>query len=379
MKHQEPWRNHDSETPRTMTNHDKTMTVKHHDTSQHITNHDKTSRHITKHYEPLQSTINHHNLYKNYCKLSQKNVLQHEYILFPHNIYLYQKIDRPGFAYEKGLNLTYFTYFIQKAHLLWKPKGDQFWLSSPMGGTYFPGTSQSADTENWTQECTNQTCTLNSKFNKCCNWTCCSDLPIWQTLYQPGMVLLPRWTTLWTSLLNQLPKIIYNTTVNKSIIMNNYELWWIVTIKPWQNITRHHKPWRNITTHHEPWQNITTHHKPWWNIMTHHEPWWNITTHHEPWRNITTHHKPWRNIMAHHMNHQNTSGHIMNHDKISSVPSWHITEHHMNHHEISQLNYYKQCEHMWGKNGLGMGVCICVWEYESVWAHRWKGLWHGCV
>ena len=51
-----------------------------------------------KHYEPLQSTINHHNLYKNYCKLSPKNVLQHEYILFPYNIYLYQKIDRQGFA-----------------------------------------------------------------------------------------------------------------------------------------------------------------------------------------------------------------------------------------------------------------------------------------
>ena len=30
---------------------------------------------------------------------------------------------------------------------------------------------------------------------KCCKWTCCSDLPIWQALYQPGMVLLPRWTT----------------------------------------------------------------------------------------------------------------------------------------------------------------------------------------
>ena len=73
--------------------------------------------------------------------------------------------------------------------------------------------------------------------------------------------------------------------------------------------------------------------------------------------------------MTHHENHHNTSGHIMNHDKTSSVPSRHITEHHMNHHETSQLNYYKQCEYMWGNNGLGMGVCICVWEYESVWAH----------
>ena len=30
--------------------------------------------------------------------LFQKNVLQDEYILFPDNIYLYQKIDRPGFT-----------------------------------------------------------------------------------------------------------------------------------------------------------------------------------------------------------------------------------------------------------------------------------------
>ena len=27
-----------------------------------------------------------------------------------------------------------------------------------------------------------------------CKWTCCSDLPIRKALYQPGMVLLPRWT-----------------------------------------------------------------------------------------------------------------------------------------------------------------------------------------
>ena len=180
-----------------------------------------------------------------------------------------------------------------------------------MVGTHFPRTSQSADTAKWTQECTSQTYTLNSKCNKCCNWTCYSDLPIWQALYQPGMVLLPRWTTLWTSLLNQLPKIIYNTTVNKLIIMNNYEPWWIVTIKPWQNIMTHHEPWQNIITHHEPWRDITTHHKPWRDITTHHEPWrtmtkpWqrNITNHHvnhdKPWRTMTKHHEPWRNIMNH--------------------------------------------------------------------------------
>ena len=100
------WRILENNTSRTMTNHDKTMTVKHHEPwwtmtkpwQWNITTHHNTSRNIMKHYEPLQSTINHHNLYKNYCKLSQKNVLQHEYILFPYNIYLYQKIDRPGFA-----------------------------------------------------------------------------------------------------------------------------------------------------------------------------------------------------------------------------------------------------------------------------------------
>ena len=36
-------------------------------------------------------------LFQKYCSLP-KNGLQGEYILFPYNIYLYQKIDRPGFA-----------------------------------------------------------------------------------------------------------------------------------------------------------------------------------------------------------------------------------------------------------------------------------------
>ena len=36
--------------------------------------------------------------------------------------------------------------------------------------------------------------------------TCCSDLPIWQTLYQPGMVLLPRWTTVPKDSPNQPPQ-----------------------------------------------------------------------------------------------------------------------------------------------------------------------------
>ena len=34
--------------------------------------------------------------------------------------------------------------------------------------------------------------------HKGCKWTCCSELPIWQPFSQPGMVLFPRWTQLWT-------------------------------------------------------------------------------------------------------------------------------------------------------------------------------------
>ena len=121
MKHHKPSWNHDSEPWQTMTKPWQ-WNITTHDTSWTMTKHHDTSQHITKHYEPLQNTINHHNLYKNYCKLSQKNVLQHEYILFPYNIYLYQKIDRPGFAYEKNLNLTDFTYFIQKSSPTLKTK-----------------------------------------------------------------------------------------------------------------------------------------------------------------------------------------------------------------------------------------------------------------
>ena len=44
--------------------------------------------------------------------------------------------------------------------------------------------------------------------HKGCRWTCCSDLPIWQALYQPGMVLNPggpeslKWSTSSSPLLN---------------------------------------------------------------------------------------------------------------------------------------------------------------------------------
>ena len=104
VKHHEPWQNHD-----------ETMTVKHHDTSWHITNHDDTSRHITNHDETSRHITTDHetswNIMNHYkapliitictkiiVNYPEKNVLQHEYILFPYNIYLYQKIDRPGFA-----------------------------------------------------------------------------------------------------------------------------------------------------------------------------------------------------------------------------------------------------------------------------------------
>ena len=50
---------------------------------------------------------------------------------------------------------------------------------------------------------------------KCCKWTCCSDLPIWQALYQPGMVLLPRWTTEPKDSPNQPPTIIYKTAAKE--------------------------------------------------------------------------------------------------------------------------------------------------------------------
>ena len=59
-----------------ITNHDETMTVKHHDTQRTMTKHHDTSRNIKKYYEPLQNTINHHNLYKNYCKVS-KNIINY--------------------------------------------------------------------------------------------------------------------------------------------------------------------------------------------------------------------------------------------------------------------------------------------------------------
>ena len=88
------WRILENNRSRTMTNHDKTMTVKHHKpwwtmtkpwqwniTTHHepwwnITTHHDTSWNIKKYYEPLQSTINHHNLYKNYCKVS-KNIINY--------------------------------------------------------------------------------------------------------------------------------------------------------------------------------------------------------------------------------------------------------------------------------------------------------------
>ena len=156
-----------------------------------------------------------------------------------------------------------------------------------MGGTHFPGASQSADTANWIQGCTSQTCTLNSKCNKCCNWACCSDLPIWQMLYQFGMVLFPRWSTLWTSLLNQLPKIIYNTAVNKYLL--NQSLWRTINLDEslqlnhddtsW-HITNHDDTSQTMTTHHDTSRTMTKHHDTSRQITKHHETLWTTTKHH---------------------------------------------------------------------------------------------------
>ena len=101
------------------------------------------------------------------------------------------------------------TYFIQ-------PKQDQFWLSSPMGWVPLPRSfpiswyckldtgmqepNLHPELQNWTN---------------CCKWTCCSDLPIRQTLYQPGMVLLPRWTTVPKDSPNQPPTRIYKTAAKE--------------------------------------------------------------------------------------------------------------------------------------------------------------------
>ena len=50
------------------------------------------------------------------------------------------------------------------------------------------------------------------------NQTCCSDLPIPQALYQPGMVLLPRWTTVCQRIhLISPPTIIYKTAAKDLI------------------------------------------------------------------------------------------------------------------------------------------------------------------
>ena len=90
-------------------------------------------------------------------------------------------------------------------------------------------------------------------------------------------------------------------------------------------------------------------------MTKHHDTSQTMTKHHDTSQTMMKHHNTSQTMTKHHLYHHNTSQHIM--------------EHHVNHHETSQLNYYKECEYMWGNNDLGMGVCICVWEYESVWAH----------
>ena len=53
VKHHEPWWNHDSETSRTMTNHDEPWRNHDSKTSWTMTNHDETSQNIMNHYKSL--------------------------------------------------------------------------------------------------------------------------------------------------------------------------------------------------------------------------------------------------------------------------------------------------------------------------------------
>ena len=141
------------------------------------------------------------------------------------------------------------------------------------------------------------------------------------------------------------------TTMNhhkppQSLIQN--DIWYWILDSDWLNSGSHDIFLRILEkNYHKPPQTTTNHYEPPWTTMNNHEPLWSTMNHHKPLQTTMNHYEPPRNIM--------------------------------NHHETSQLNYYKQCEYMWGNNDLGMGVCICVWEYESVRAHGWKGLWHGCV
>lgn len=65
-------------------------------------------------------------LYVKKNNLFKTNVLFDKHLLFPYKIYLYQKKGLE-FALERDLPLAYFIY------PLWKPKIDQFCLSSPAG------------------------------------------------------------------------------------------------------------------------------------------------------------------------------------------------------------------------------------------------------
>ena len=212
-----------------------------------------------------------------------------------------------------------------------------------MGGTHFPGASQSADTANWIQGCTSQTCTLNSKCNKCCNWACCSDLWIWHMLYQFGLVLFPRWSTLWTSLLNQLPKIIYNTAVNKYLL--NQSLWRTINLDEslqlnhddtsW-HITNHDDTSRTMMTHHNTSQTMMTHHDTSQTMTTHHDTSQTMTTYHDTSQTMMTHHNTSQTMTTHHVNHHKTSWHITNHDDTSWNIMWTIMTHHKTSCELSQ-------------------------------------------
>ena len=117
-------------------------------------------------------------------------------------------------------------------HLKAKPKEDQFWISSPIGGTHFPGASQWAVIAKWTQEYSRQKCTLKCKCNKCCKWICCSVMPITHHLSQPGMVLLPRWTNLQNDSPNQRPTKIYRIAAKMYVMTKMPRQHTLRAIKP---------------------------------------------------------------------------------------------------------------------------------------------------
>ena len=107
------WRILENNTSRSITKPWQWNITKHH------VNHDKPWWNTTTHHETSQNIMNHYKapLIITICakiivNYPQKNVLQHEYILFPYNIYLYQKNLQTGICLRKGPkpHLLYFFY-----------------------------------------------------------------------------------------------------------------------------------------------------------------------------------------------------------------------------------------------------------------------------